>query len=199
MGERFDIRENGDDLRRLAMEDFCSVLGVPAEDKYKGTIERMARALRGLSTDPAEDIATLFARALFTWLIADGDMQLKNVAMLKVATPRARVFESVRMAPLYDTLTTRVFPRLHDDHMALKLAGKNDQLRLADFEACARTIDLPLWKARDIIDQLLTVLEQSLDMIALPRIVQESKPARETAEAVLGMVRTRHTALAAER
>lgn len=197
--ERFDIRENGDDPRRLAMEDFCSILGVPAEDKYKGTIERMARALRALSTDPAADIATLFARAIFTWLIADGDMHLKNVAMLKIAQPRARAFEGVRMAPLYDTLTTRVFPGLHDDHMALKLAGKDDRLRLADFETCSRTIDLSLRKARDIIDQLLTALGQSLELIELPRIVQASAPARQTAEAVLGIVRSRHAALAAER
>lgn len=197
--ERFDIRENGNDPRRLAMEDFCSILGVPAEDKYKGTIERMARALRALSTDPAEDIAVLFARALFSWLIADGDMHLKNIAMLKIAVPRARVFESVRMAPLYDTLTTRVFPGLHNDHMALKLAGKDDRLHLADFETCARTIDLPLRKARDIIDQLLAALGEALDVIALPPIVQESASAGETAEAVLQIVRSRHAALAAER
>jgi serine/threonine-protein kinase HipA len=196
--ERFDIRENGDDPRRLAMEDFCSILGVPAEDKYKGTIERMARAVRALSTDPAEDIATLFARAVFTWLIAGGDMHLKNVAMLKIAQPRTRAFESVRMAPLYDTLTKRVSPGVHDDHMALKLAGKDDRLRLTDFETCARTIDIPLRQARDIIDQLLTALGQSLELIELPRIVQKSASARETADAALRIVRSRHAALAAE-
>jgi serine/threonine-protein kinase HipA len=196
--ERFDIRENGDDTRRLAMEDFCSILGVPAEDKYKGTIERMARALRALSTDPGEDIATLFARALFTWLVADGDMHLKNVAMLKIAAPRSRAFESVRMAPLYDTLSTRVFPGLHNDHMALKLAGKDDRLRWTDFETCARTIDLPLRKARDITDHLLTALRHSLDTITLPQLVRDTAPARDTAETVLDIVRTRHAALAAE-
>jgi serine/threonine-protein kinase HipA len=134
----------------------------------------MARALRALSTDPNDDIATLFARALFTWLVADGDMHLKNVAMLKIAALRSRAFENVRMAPLYDTLTTRVFPGLHNDHMALKLADKDDRLRWADFETCARTIDLPLRKARD------------------------SAPARDTAETVLDIVRTRRAALAAE-
>ena len=196
--ERFDIRENGDDERRLAMEDFCSILGLSAEDKYKGTIERMARALRGLSTNPNDDIATLFARTLFTWLIADGDMHLKNAALLKIAGPRARAFHSVRMAPLYDTLTTRVFPGLRNDHMALKIAGKDDRIRWADFETCARTIDLPLRKARDIVDHLLTTLGHSLDTIALPKVVLDSGPAFDAAQTVLGIVRTRHAALAAE-
>jgi serine/threonine-protein kinase HipA len=196
--ERFDIRDDGDDTRRLAMEDFCSILGVPAEDKYKGTIERMARAIRALSTDPNEDIAMLFARALFTWLIADGDMHLKNVAMLKIAAPRAGTFESVRMAPLYDTLTTRIFPGLHNDHMALKLAGKDDRLRWADFETCARTIDLPLRRARDIADHLITALGHSLETIRLPQLVQTAAGARDAAETVLEIVRNRRGALAAE-
>ena len=32
------------------------------------------------------------------------------------------------MAPLYDAVTTRVFPRLERDRMALKLNGKDDNL-----------------------------------------------------------------------
>lgn len=76
--------------------------------------------------------------------------------------------------------------------MALKLAGKDDRPRWTDFETCARTIDLPLRKARDIAHHLLTALGHSLDTITLPRSV------RDTAEAVLHIVRTRHAALAAE-
>ena len=63
-------------------------------------------------------------RALFAWLIADGDMHLKNMALLKIAEPGERQFRSVRMAPLYDAVTTRVFPKLKHDRMALKLNGK---------------------------------------------------------------------------
>ena len=62
--------------------------------------------LRPLSTAPAADIEMLFRWAMFAWLIADGDMHLKNVALLKIAEPGARVFASVRLAPLYDPVTT---------------------------------------------------------------------------------------------
>jgi serine/threonine-protein kinase HipA len=54
--ERFDIRRGPHDQRRLAMEDFCSILDLPTSAKYDGTIERMARALHSLSTDPAADL-----------------------------------------------------------------------------------------------------------------------------------------------
>src|SRR6202030_3124003 len=74
--ERFDIRRGPDDARSLAMEDFCSILDLPTSAKYDGTIERMARGLRPLSTLPVADLEILFRRALFAWFIADGDMHL---------------------------------------------------------------------------------------------------------------------------
>ena len=80
--ERFDVREAADDHRRLAMEGLCSVLDLSPEAKYDGTIERVARALRGLSTSPDEDRLILIKRVAFAWLIADGDMHLKNMAVL---------------------------------------------------------------------------------------------------------------------
>src|SRR5260370_40309633 len=81
--ERFDIRESLKDRRVLALEDLCSVLDLSTEAKYSGTMERVARAVRPLSTAPEEDLLIILRRALFAWLIADGDMHLKNMALLK--------------------------------------------------------------------------------------------------------------------
>ncbi len=141
--ERFDIRRGPGDRRRLALEDFCSVLNLPATARYDSTIERVARGLRPLSTDPAVDLGILFRRAVLAWLIADGDMHLKNVALIRTADAGARAFASVRLAPLYDAVTTRIFPGLAGDRMALKLNGEDDRLRLRDFLTMAHTIGLP--------------------------------------------------------
>jgi len=62
--------------------------------------------------------------------------------MLKTAEAGARGFTTVRFAPLYDAVTTRVFPGLAGDRMALKLNGKDDRLDRRDFHALARTISL---------------------------------------------------------
>ena len=48
--ERFDIRRGAEDRRRPALEDFCSVLDLPASARYDSTNERVARGLRPLST-----------------------------------------------------------------------------------------------------------------------------------------------------
>lgn len=166
--ERFDIRRSGNDTRRLALEDFCSVLDLPPARKYDGTIERMARGLRALSSDPAADVEILFRRALFAWLIADGDMHLKNLALLKIADPGADRFKDIRFSPVYDVVTTRVFPGLESDRMAFKLNGKDNRLTPDDFLTLARTIELPQARARALMAICARRVVDAAPALALP-------------------------------
>jgi serine/threonine-protein kinase HipA len=189
--ERFDIRDGANDHRRIALEDFCSVLNLPPDAKYDSTIERIARAVRPLSTAPEDDMLVILRRALFAWLIADGDMHLKNLALLKVAAPDAATFESVRMAPLYDAVTTRVFPGLEHDRMALKLDGKDDRLRRADFIRMAATAGIPAPDANAAMDELITGLGAGLDQIALPQVPNIDAELIAKAEQMLALCRER--------
>ena len=63
--ERFDIRTDANDQRLLAMEDLCSVLGFSPQAKYDG----VARALRGLSTSPDEDLLILLSKCCLATLL----------------------------------------------------------------------------------------------------------------------------------
>lgn len=186
--ERFDIRVAPDDGRRLALEDFCSVLDLPAAAKYDGTIERVARGLRPLSTNPDEDLEILFRRAVFAWLIADGDMHLKNLALIKTAAPGSRRFDSVRFAPLYDAVTTRVFPGLGSDRMALKLTGKDNRLTPRDFLALARTIELPIARAEEAMASISAALQDAVNATALPDMALDRESGRTAIERLKGIV-----------
>jgi serine/threonine-protein kinase HipA len=189
--ERFDVRKGADDKSMIALEDLCSVLGLPPKDKYSGTIERIARALRPVSTSPEEDLLTVFQRALFAWLVGDGDMHLKNLALLKIAGPGERHFRSIRMAPLYDAVTTRVFPKLRNDHMALKLNGKDDRLRRNDFRDLARTIGLRTGDAETLMDKMLNRLASGATQVQLPEGIEYSVEAEKMAREVLELCRSR--------
>ena len=189
--ERFDIRLRLDDTRLLAMEDLCSVLALDPRDKYTGTMERVARAVRALSTSPGEDVTTLLCRALFAWLIGDGDMHLKNMALLKTAEDGAAAFRHVRIAPVYDTLTTRAFPGLQHDAMALKVNGKSQRLRRADFLALAAIADLRAGDANAAIDEMLASMTAALARFALPAAVQADAAACALTERVLQIARER--------
>lgn len=189
--ERFDIRESLEDKRMLALEDFCSVLELPTRDKYKATMERVARAVRSLSTAPQEDILIILKRALFAWLIADGDMHLKNMGLLKIAGPGDKQFRSIRMAPLYDAVTTRVFPNLKNDHLALKLNGKDDNLRRADFRALASTAGLKTGDADAATDETLGGMKEAVDRIALPKALEYGVEREKMVHQLLDICRSR--------
>ena len=189
--ERFDIRRGVEDQRRFALEDFCSILDLPTSAKYDGTIERMAKGLRPLSTDPAADLTILFRRAIFAWLIADGDMHLKNLAMLKTADAGAKTFRSVRFAPLYDAVTTRVFPGLAGDRMALKLNGKDERLGQPDFLALARTIGLAAGEAEAALAELTKRLLERAATLTLPEFAGGSEVARAAQDKVIAILTDR--------
>jgi serine/threonine-protein kinase HipA len=188
--ERFDIRENVHDERMFALEDLCSVLDLPPEAKYSGTIERIASSVRPLSTTPEEDLHIIFKRAVFAWLIADGDMHLKNMALLKIAGPGQKQFRSVRMAPLYDAVTTRVFPRLEHDRMALKLNGKDDRLHRTDFLKLASTIGLRVNEAESIIEETIQHLRRALEEAHLPELPTHKVEANKAGEKMLEICRS---------
>ena len=166
--ERFDIRRDRNDQRKIALEDMASVRGVAPTEKYEGSIEQAARALRGVSTDYEADIATLLGRAIFAWLIADGDFHLKNMAMLKVAPEGAKNFTSTRFAPVYDTVTTRVFPGLANDQMALALAGKRDQLTSGDFVKAGVTMGLSAAAVRECVESIRRHLSAHIESPSSP-------------------------------
>ena len=189
--ERFDIRTSTDDTRRLALEDLCSVLDFPPDAKYDGTIERIARAVRPLSTNPEADLLLVLKRALFAWLIADGDMHLKNLALLKIAQPDARSFETVALAPLYDAVTTVVFPGLEHDRMALKINGKDNRLRRADFLKMAATAGLTATVANQAIEELLSGLRAGVDAVTTPDVARIDEDIAGKAEQMLAICRER--------
>ncbi len=164
--ERFDIRRDRNDRRRIAMEDMASVRGVAPSEKYEGSIEQVARGLRGVSSDAQADVAALLRRGVFAWLIADGDCHLKNLAVLKVAPDGARSFSSVRLAPMYDAVTTRVFPGLERDDMALSLADRRNRLSSADFVRAGVTMGIDAHLARDCVESLCARLSAHLEGLA---------------------------------
>ncbi len=189
--ERFDILEQADDPRWLAMEDMCSALDLEPHDKYTGTIERVARATRALSSAPEDDLLILLRRVVFAWLIADGDLHLKNMALLKTARKGEAVFASVRLAPVYDALTTRVFPGLEHDRMALKLGGKDERLQRADFIALAALAGLRAAAANATIDDVLQRLPVALDAVALPEALELGEGTKAMAARTLDLCRAR--------
>lgn len=118
--ERFDIPGIDDDLRMLTrISDFCNITGLPPEkNKYGTDISTCFAALEAQSTNPEEDRIALFKRLVLSSYIRDGDMHLKNISVLKTFDTETEQTH-VRFAPVYDSMTTVVYPDLDSRVSAL--------------------------------------------------------------------------------
>jgi serine/threonine-protein kinase HipA len=91
----------------------------------------------------------------------DADAVILNHAIL-IAPPGSNQFSSVRLAPAYDTVTTRIFPGLEHDAMALTLNGKRNRLNRQDFGRAAAIMDLPRAAASQAVDEVCAALRRHL-------------------------------------
>jgi serine/threonine-protein kinase HipA len=124
--ERFD-RKRGDNKQpeRIHQEDACQAVGVDPESagrrgKYEAhggpAFHQIANLLMKWSPEPKTELRRLLDRLVFTLAIGDADAHGKNVALLH---PEPGV---LRLAPLYDTVPTMVWPRLRTD-AAMSVGG----------------------------------------------------------------------------
>jgi serine/threonine-protein kinase HipA len=106
--------------RRLHQEDFCQALGVPPEHKYQNEggpdLAQCFALLRRATRPSAPQVLALLDAVIFNVLIGNHDAHGKNFSLLYGA-------RGTGLAPLYDLLSTAVYPRLTEE-MAMKLGGK---------------------------------------------------------------------------
>ena len=114
---RFDRPATGG---KVHQEDFCQLAEKPPKDKYTGSAELCVRLLRRHAAEPLIDILKLYRQLVFAWWTGNGDLHLKNLAVL---IPSAR---EVRLSPAYDLLSTQLV--IPGDPLALPVSGKKDGL-----------------------------------------------------------------------
>lgn len=105
--ERFDRRPDG---QAVHIEDFAQVFDVHADDKYKKASYRNIAAVLAIE-GTERDIAEFIRRVVFTTLIGNADMHLKNWSLIYPDRRRAQ------LAPAYDLVSTIAY--LADDKAAL--------------------------------------------------------------------------------
>ena len=134
---RFD---RGEDGTRLPMEDFCQITGRLSQgnEKYKGSIEQIGKAIREHSKMPEIDIARLLDIVLFSFVVGNSDMHLKNYSLLtELPKPSklAKQPQGPRLSPAYDLVPSQLYG--DDEESALTINGKKSKLKRVDFEQAA--------------------------------------------------------------
>lgn len=142
---RFDRLEGLKGIRRVHQEDLCQALAIDPDErnrraKYESAggpaFKQLAALLDGYSADPATELDRLVAIVVFTVLIGNADAHGKNLALLHTSP------EEVRLAPLYDTVPTVLWPKLRTD-AAMSIGG---QVALADVTLKDIYREATLWR-----------------------------------------------------
>lgn len=106
--------------QRLHQEDFCQALGVVPEMKYQNEggpgLAQCFELLRTATRPSAPQTLRLLDYAIFNALIGNHDAHAKNFSLLYTR-------HGAVLAPLYDALSTAVYPRL-TPKMAMKIGSK---------------------------------------------------------------------------
>lgn len=119
--ERYDrLADAQAHWQRLHQEDFCQALGVVPEMKYQNEggpdLAQCFDLVRRATRPSAPQVLRLFDYVIFNALIGNHDAHAKNFSLLY--TGKAPV-----LAPLYDTLSTAVYPTL-TPNLAMKIGSK---------------------------------------------------------------------------
>lgn len=147
--DRFDLRVHDDGgiergVERLGFEDIAALAGLRVRDilsdrKYQGSYQRIAELLRQLHLH-SKNLHRFFEQVAFSIMVRNGDAHLKNFGLLY------RSAEEIWLAPLFDVVTTSIYPYaqspggplLEDRTLALKLfAGKHQTKAYPTPEALA--------------------------------------------------------------
>ena len=93
---------------KLHQEDLAQGFDLPSEDKYKKSYEEALELSRLMSGGKLSVVKDLFNRIVFTYLIGNDDMHLKNMSLIKKTENKTQNYDS--LTPNYDQLFVHAFP-----------------------------------------------------------------------------------------
>jgi len=119
--KRIDRTQAG---QKIHMLDMFQIL--EAFDKYKSSVEKIGRALAKHSANTVLDLLRLFEIVVFSYLIGNNDMHLKNFSMILKN-------EEWNLSPAYDLLNVNLHLPEDNEESALTINGKKRKLTKSDF------------------------------------------------------------------
>jgi len=120
--QRFDVISPSESI---GFEDFCALFGLPARDKFTGSVERLIKTIGTYCQGEKKrhSFDRFFGQYVLASTIRNGDAHLKNFGLIY------NNVETVELAPVYDMLSMAVYaptlPNSRDanDGMAINFQG----------------------------------------------------------------------------
>lgn len=150
--KRIDRIDRKDCSEKLAMEDFCQLDGRLTQDKYKGSYERCGKIINKYSHYKGYDISELFLRLVFSFVVGNSDMHLKNFSLIETLSGSS----CYKLTEAYDLLPVNIILPEDEEEMALTLNEKKRNIRKKDFFIFAENIGLSKKIAENLIRKVVS-------------------------------------------
>ena len=147
-------------VQMLAMEDFCQLDLRLTQDKYKGSYERCAKVIERYSSQPKLDLTELFMRLVFSYVVGNSDMHLKNFSLIETHEASGIYL----LSPAYDLLPVNVIMPEDKEVFALAMNGKKAHVRKKDFFVFAEECEIPKASAEKMIAKIVSLKPIYLDL-----------------------------------
>ena len=151
--KRIDRESGGEKKHMLDMFQITE-----AFDKYKSSYEKIGKALGNYSSNTLLDKLFFFELILFSFLMGNNDMHLKNFSMIETDTGWS-------LAPAYDLLNATIVNPDDKEEMALTLNGRKNKLEKIDFEMLADNLGLTQKQTEGVFQRFYKLKSKAIKLI----------------------------------
>ncbi len=160
-------------VKLIAMEDFCQLDLRLTQDKYKGSCERCGNIIKKYSSRSGLDMSELFYRLVFSFIVGNSDMHLKNFSLIESESGSGEY----HLSPAYDLLPVNVIMPEDKEEFALPINGKKRNIHRKDFLIFAAGCGIAKLAAEKMIEQLIFMEPVFIDMCCNSLMPQDMKEA----------------------
>jgi len=152
--KRIDRTDSGEKIHMLDMFQITD-----AYEKYKGSMEKIGKAIGEYSVNPNLDKVFFFELALFSFITGNNDMHLKNFSMTESKSGWS-------LAPAYDLLNVILILPEDKEETALTLTGKKKNLNGKSFINFGKSLGLTEKQISGVFSRFLRNKSKALDLIS---------------------------------
>ncbi|MEN7972665.1 MAG: HipA domain-containing protein [Verrucomicrobiota bacterium] len=152
-------RMDRDGSNKLHMEDMCQLTDRLTEQKYRGSMEQVGKAVLRYCDNSLFDALRYFEVAVFCFLTGNSDMHLKNFSLLY------QPGGTVGLSPAYDLLPTQLLLPEDEEESALTVNGRKKNLGRNDFMRLAESLRLTEKQASNTFDRFFANLDTVLQIL----------------------------------
>lgn len=153
--KRFDRKNE----YKIASEDLCQLSEKLTEYKYRSSYEQTGKIISQYVTNPGLDILRFFNLVVFSFLVGNADMHLKNFSIFEKQEGQ------FLLSPAYDLVSTLLVIKNETEQMALTVNGRRNKIIKNDFIAFGSNLSLTDKQMKNSFSNFSKKLKSALWMI----------------------------------